>query len=83
MKVVCAAIFQNQELLKHLSNESSIYNAEVTAIDLAMNIIANHKSFKFLTHVHPKSVLQALQNKNISTPLITRLVDKMNTLSKK
>ena len=81
MKVGCAAVFQNKELLKHLPNESSIYCAEVIAIDLAMNIIANHKSFKFNIYSDSKSVLQALQSKNSSTPLITRL-DKMNTLSK-
>ena len=75
MKVGCAAILQNQELLSHLPNESSIYSAEVTAIDLALNIIANYKSSKFIIHSDFKSVLQALQNKN-STPLITKLLDK-------
>ena len=40
MKVACTAIFQNQELLKRLPNESSIYSAEVSTIDLAMIIIA-------------------------------------------
>ena len=74
MKVGCADIFQNQELLKHLPNESSIYIAEVTAIDLAMNIVANHKSSKFIIYSDSKSVLQALQNKNTSIPLITRLL---------
>ena len=82
MKVGYAAVFQNQELLKCLPNESSIYSAEAIAIDLAMNIIANHKSFKFIIYSDSKSVLQALQNKDSSTPLITRLLDKMNTLSK-
>ena len=82
MKVGCAAVFQNQELLKRLPNESSIYSAEVIAIDLAMNIIANHKSSKFIIYSDSKSVLQVLQSKNSSTPLITRLLDKMNTLSK-
>ena len=47
-----------------------------------MNIIANHKSSKFIIYSDSKSVLQALQSKNSSTPLITRLLDKMNTLSK-
>ena len=28
IKVGCATVFQNQELLKRLPNESSIYNAE-------------------------------------------------------
>ena len=36
----------------------------VTAIDLAMNIVANHKSSKFIIHSDSKSVLQALQSKN-------------------
>ena len=81
IKVGCTAIFQNQDLLKHFLNESSIYSAKVTAIDLAMNI-ANPKSSKFIINTDSKSVLQALQNKNTSTPLITRLLDKMNTLSK-
>ena len=82
MEVGCAAVFQNQELLKHLPNESSIYSAEVIAINLAMDIIANHKSSKFIIYSDSKSVLQALQSKNSSTPLITRLLNKMNTLSK-
>ena len=71
MKVGCAAVFQNQELLKHLPNESSIYSAGAIAIDLAMNIIANHKSSKFIIYSDSKSVLQALLSK-----------DSMNTLSK-
>ena len=82
MKVGCAGVFQNYELLKCLPNESSICSAEVLAIDLAMDIIANHKSSKFIIYSDSKSVLQALQSKNSSTPLITRLLDKMNTLSK-
>ena len=47
-----------------------------------MNIISNHKSSKFIIYSDSRSVLQALQSKNSSTPLITRLLDKMNTLSK-
>ena len=47
-----------------------------------MNIIANHESSKFIIYLDSKSVLQDLQSKDSSTPLITRLLDKMNTLSK-
>ena len=82
MKVGCAAVFQNQELLKCLPNESSVYSAEAIGIDLAMNIIAKHKSSKFIFYSDSKSVLQALQNKDSSTPLIGKLLDKMTTLSK-
>ena len=47
-----------------------------------MYVIANHKSSKFIIYSNSKSVLQVLQSKDSSTPLITRLLDKMNTLSK-
>ena len=46
-----------------------------------MNIISNHKFSKFIINSDFKSVLQDLEDKNI-TPLITRLWNKMNTLSK-
>ena len=78
MKVGCATTFQNQELLKGFPNESSLYNAEVTTVDLAMNIIANQKSLEFIIHLDSKSILQSLQN-NIFTFLIARVLDKMNT----
>ena len=55
MKVGCTAVFQIQELLKHLPNESSIY-------------IANYKSSKFIIYSDSKSVLQALQSKDLTTP---------------
>ena len=54
MKVGCAAVFQNQELLKCIPNESSVSRAEVIAIDLAMNTIANHKSSKFIIYSDSK-----------------------------
>ena len=43
MNVISAAIFQNQESLKRLPSKSSVYNAEVTAIDLAINMIVSNK----------------------------------------
>ena len=47
-----------------------------------MNIIASHKSSKFIIYSDCKSVPEALQSKDSSTALITRLLDKMITLSK-
>ena len=66
-KVGCATISQKKKKksLKHLPNEASIYSAETTAIDLAMNIIANHKASKFIIYTDSKSVLLALQNRYI------------------
>ena len=61
MKVGCVAILQNQQLLKHLPNESSIYSVKDTTMDPAINIIANHKSSKFIIFSSDsKSILLAL-----------------------
>ena len=73
---------KKKETLKRLPNEASIYSAETTAIDLAMNIVANHKASKFIIYTDSKSVLLALQNRDTSSPLITKLLNKLNTLSK-
>ena len=45
-----------------------------------MNNIANHKSSKFIIYSDSKSVLQTLQKKN--PPLVTKLLNRINTLSK-
>ena len=74
--------FSKKETLKRLPNEASIYSAETTAIDLAMNIIANHKASKFIIYTDSKSVLLALQSRDTSSPLITKLLNKLNTLCK-
>ena len=58
---------QKQELLKRLPNESSIYSAEVTAIALAMNITAHHKSSKFIIHSDSKSILSSTEQKYINS----------------
>ena len=47
-----------------------------------MNIIANHKASKFIIYTDSKSVLLALQNRDTSSPLITKLLNKLNSLSK-
>ena len=82
-KNVGCAISQKKKKksLKRLPNEASIYSAETTAIDLAMNI-ANHKASKFIIYTDSKSVLLALHNRDTSSPLITKLLNKLNTLSK-
>ena len=53
-------LFQNSRT-RSLSNESSIYSAKATAINLAKNI-ANHRCSKFI--IYSKLVLLALPNKD-------------------
>ena len=74
-------ILSKPQIAKMSPKESSIYSAELTAIDFPMNIIANHKSSKFIIYSDSKSVFLAQQNKDTSIPLITKL-NKMNTISK-
>ena len=47
-----------------------------------MNIIANYKASKFIIYTDSKSVLLGLQNRDTSSLLITKLLSKLNTLSK-
>ena len=47
-----------------------------------MSITTNYKSSKFIIYSDSRSVLSALQNKDTSTPLISKLLNKINTLSK-
>ena len=79
IKVGCAALFQNQELLKCLPNETSIYSAEAIAIDLAMNIIANHKSSKFIVDsdkVTKKALQTHISNTKIPYTNLKPLINK-------
>ena len=62
-------------------SSKSIYRADVTAVDLVTNIKANQKSSKFIIYLDTKSVLLAQLKKDTLTFLITKLQNKMNTLS--
>ena len=55
---------KKKETLKCLLNEASIYSAETTAIDLAMNIIANHKASKFIIYTKLLNKLNTLSKNN-------------------
>ena len=47
-KVSCAAIQHNAKIAKQLPNSTSINSAEPKAIDLALNIITQTESTKFI-----------------------------------
>ena len=68
MKVGCAAIFQNQELLKRRPNELSIYSEEAIVIDQAMIIIVNHKSSKFIIYPNQFSKLYRTKIHQLFSP---------------
>lgn len=71
--------------MKHLSDKSLIYNAEVfmADLDLAQEIISKKKQLnKSINFSDSKSILIELQNKNNGNPLLFKLINKINVLSK-
>ena len=63
-KAACAAVLNKTILKKALLMESSIFTAEASAIDLALNIILKSKHKKFIIFSDSISVLLSLRNKN-------------------
>ena len=54
--------------------KSSIFTAEVCAIDLALNIMSKNKHNKFIIFSDSLSVLTSLRNKKLENPLIVKLL---------
>lgn len=65
-KIGSAAIFKDKEYLRWLPDRSSIYDAEIVAISLTLDIIKD-KHNKIILF----SVVTALRNKDTKNPLIT------------
>ena len=60
--------------------ESSIFTAEASAIDLALNIISKSKHKKFIFS-DSLSVLLSLRNKRFQNPLIIELLSRLDSMS--
>ena len=60
--------------------KSSIFTAEVYAIDLALNIISKNKH-KFIIFFDSLSVLTSLRNKKLENPLIVKLLSRLDSMS--
>ena len=71
-KTVYAAV-----LNKTIPMKSSIFTAEVCAIDLALNIISKSKHNKFIM----LSILTSLRNKKLENPLIVKLLSRLDSMS--
>ena len=60
--------------------ESSIFTAEVCAIDLVLNIISRDKHSKFIIFSDSLSVLTSLKNKKLQNPLIVKLLSRLDSM---
>ena len=77
-KTACAAILNKTIHKKALPMKSSIFIAEVCAIDLALNIISENKHNKFIIFSDLLSVLTSRRNKKLENPLIVKLLGRLD-----
>ena len=80
-KTACAAILNKTIHKKALPMKSTIFTAEVCAIDLALNIISRDKHNKFIIFSDSLSVLTLLKNKKLENSLIVKLLSRLNSMS--
>ena len=80
-KTACATILNKTIQKKALLMESSIFIAEVCAIDLALNIISRDKHNKFIIFSDSLSVLTSLENKKLENPLNVKLLSRLDSMS--
>ena len=80
-RVGCSAIVNNINIKQRLASNASIFTAEVTAIDLALDAIAESDDDYFKIFSDSLSVLLSLNNRKMNNPLILKLLLKIHHLS--
>ena len=80
-RVGCGLIINNLSIKQRLPSNASIFTAEVTAIDLALDTIAESDDDHFIIFADSLSVLLSLHNKKMDNPLILQLLQKLHHLS--
>ena len=80
-RVGCGLIINNLSIKQRLPSNASIFTAEVTAIDLALDTMAESDDDHFMIFSDSLSVLLSLHNKKMDNPLILQLLQKLHHLS--
>ena len=80
-RVGCAAIINNFSIKQRLPSNASIFTAEIKAIDLALDAIAESEDDHFIIFSDSLSVLLSLENKKLDNPLVVNLLHKLHLLS--
>ena len=80
-RVGCGAIINNLSIKQRLPSNASIFTAEATAIDLALDAITESDDDHFIIFSDSLSVLLSLNNKKMDNPLILKLLQKLHHLS--
>ena len=80
-RVGCGLIINNLPIKQRLPRNASIFTAEVTAIDLALDTIAESDNDHLIILSDSLSVLLSLHNKKMDNPLILQLLQRLHYLS--
>ena len=82
-KVASAAILDGELYQFRLPNNSSIFSAELKAIDLALNHIEQDVYWRYIIFNDSLSAMQALEGEKTDNPLIVNLLEKLSRLCKR
>ena len=80
-RVGCGTVIHNSSFKQRLPSNASIFTAEVTAIDLALDAITESDDDYFIIFSDSLSVLLSLHNMKLDNPLILKLLGKLHHLS--
>ena len=79
-KVASAAILDGELYQFRLPNNSSVFSAELKAIDLALNHIEQDAYWRYIIFTDSLSAMQALEGEKMDNPLIVNLLEKLSRL---
>ena len=79
-KVASAVILDSELYQFRIPNNSSIFSAELKAIDLALNHIEQDAYWRYIIFTDSLSAMQALEDEKTDNPLIVNLLEKLSRL---
>ena len=79
-KVASAAILDGESYQFRLPNNSSIFSAELKAIDLALNHIEQDAYWRYIIFTDSLSAMQALEGEKTDNPLVVIFLEKLSRL---
>ena len=82
-KVASTAILDGELYQFRLPNNSSIFSAELKAIDLALNNIEQDACWRYIIYTDSLSVMQALEGEKTENPLVVILLEKLSKLCRR
>ena len=76
--VAAAAVYGDRIYKCRIPDSSSIFSAEIKAIDIALDFLEQSRSNRFIIFSDSLSVLQALSNQKFENPLICNLLERIS-----